>query len=68
MYAQDGFKFASMEEMDVSGNGKLVAFRLSIWHYKVAFDGFWSQNGMVTLHEGLMLEGLGGDSIYRLRA
>ena len=30
------FKFASMEERDVSDNGKLVAFGLSIWHYKVA--------------------------------
>ena len=39
MYAQDGFKFASMEERDVSDNSKLVAFGLSIWHYNVALGG-----------------------------
>ena len=33
-----GFKFSSMEMVDVDDNGKLVAFRLSIWHYKVALD------------------------------
>ena len=32
-------KFALMGMVDVDGNGKLVAFRLSIWHYKVALDG-----------------------------
>ena len=31
-------KITSMEERDVSDNGKLVAFRLSIWHYEVALS------------------------------
>ena len=31
-------KFASMGMVDVDGNGKLVAFRLSIWHYNFALD------------------------------
>ena len=30
-------KIASMVEMDVDDNGKLVAFGLSIWHYNFAF-------------------------------
>ena len=34
--------------VDMEDNSKLVAFRLSIWHYKVAFDGFvvsmWHDN------------------------
>ena len=32
-------KIASMGEMDVDDNGKLVAFGLSIWHYEVALGG-----------------------------
>ena len=31
-------KLASMVEMDVDDNGKLVAFGLSIWHYEVALS------------------------------
>ena len=31
-------KFSSMGMVDVDGNGKLVAFRLSIWHYEVALS------------------------------
>ena len=32
-------KLASMVEMDLDDNGKLVAFGLSIWHYNFALDG-----------------------------
>ena len=31
-------KLASMGEVDVDDNGKLVAFGLSIWHYVVALS------------------------------
>ena len=33
-------KLASMVEMGVDDNGKLVAFGLEIWHYNFALDEF----------------------------
>ena len=65
----DGFDLGCMLKMasnllqwrmvDMDDNSKLVAFRLSIWHYKVALDDLWSQCGMITLHEGLLMRRLG---------
>ena len=61
----DGFGLGCMLKMasnllqwrmvDMDDNSKLVAFRLSIWHYKVALNGLGSQSGMVTLHKGLLI-------------
>ena len=68
----DGFGLGCMLKMasnllqwrmvDMDDNSKLVAFRLSIWHYKVALDDLWSQCGMITLHKRLLMKRLGRGS------
>ena len=55
MCAQDGFQKLQWRMVDMDDNSKLVAFRLSIWHYKVALNGLGSQSGMITLHKRLLI-------------